>query len=64
MVVNLALAVMTRAAPQLNLIAIGFPFMILFGILVLLLTANSVAPLFERFFERALDLGRTLVSQA
>jgi flagellar biosynthetic protein FliR len=59
MVVNLALAVVARAAPQLNIISVGFPFMIVFGMFIVLFTAGSMAPLFEHLFDQSLNLART-----
>jgi flagellar biosynthetic protein FliR len=62
MVVNIALAVISRVAPQFNLIAIGFPFMILFGALIVLLTTSAISPLFEQLFQQALVLARQLAA--
>lgn len=42
LVVNLAFAVVSRAAPQLNLFAIGFPVSLLVGLLVVLLTLPAL----------------------
>ena len=36
LVVNLAFGVMTRAAPQLNIFAVGFPITLILGLLILL----------------------------
>jgi flagellar biosynthetic protein FliR len=47
---NLALGVLTRAAPQLNIFAVGFPLTILVGILVLALSLPYFAPVLERQF--------------
>ena len=38
LITNLALGVLTRAAPQLNIFAVGFPLTILMGILILTLS--------------------------
>ena len=48
LITNLALGVLTRAAPQLNIFAVGFPLTILIGILVLYLSLPYLAPAFER----------------
>jgi flagellar biosynthesis protein FliR len=58
LVVNIALAVVARAAPQLSIINVGFPFMILFGMLVVLYTAQALEPIFARLFDEALTLAR------
>ncbi len=50
LITNLALGVLTRAAPQLNIFAIGFPITILIGFLALTLALPYFAPTFERMF--------------
>jgi flagellar biosynthetic protein FliR len=50
LITNLALGVLTRAAPQLNIFAVGFPLTILVGILVLALVMPYFAPALERLF--------------
>jgi len=50
LITNVALGVLTRAAPQLNIFAVGFPLTILVGILVLYLSLPYFAPAFERMF--------------
>jgi flagellar biosynthetic protein FliR len=42
LVVNLAFGVVTRAAPQLNIFAVGFPIMILVGIGAMLFTLPAL----------------------
>lgn len=60
LVVNLAFGVMARAAPQLNIFAVGFPVMILFGTLTLALTLGALPAqldaLFASGFEQAYRL--------
>ena len=55
--INLALGVMARAAPQLNIFAVGFPVMILVGVLLVSFTlsglVNASADLFESAFATA-----------
>ena len=51
LVVNTALGVLTRAAPQLNIFAIGFPITMMVGIFALMLSLPYCIPAFERFFE-------------
>jgi flagellar biosynthesis protein FliR len=45
---NVALGVLTRAAPQLNLFAIGFPITLSLGMLVLWLSMPHYGPMLER----------------
>jgi flagellar biosynthesis protein FliR len=53
LVVNLSLGVLTRAAPQLNIFAVGFPVTIAIGFAALILTLPYFAPLFERMLDEA-----------
>lgn len=50
LITNLGLAVLTRAAPQLNIFAVGFPLTILMGMLGLFLVLPYFAPGLERLF--------------
>ncbi|MEW6646997.1 MAG: flagellar biosynthetic protein FliR [Pseudomonadota bacterium] len=47
LVVNIAFGVMARAAPQLNIFAIGFPVALMMGFVVILFTLPVVVPQFE-----------------
>lgn len=58
--VNLAFGVMNRAAPQMNVISIGFPVALLFGLLVMLLTLPGAVDSFPGLFEQSLSLARLL----
>ncbi len=51
LVVNAALGVLTRAAPQLNIFAIGFPITMMVGFFALMLSLPYCVPVFERLFE-------------
>jgi len=53
LIVNLSFGVMTRAAPQLNIFAVGFPLMIILGIIVVLLTLNNFVPHMLQLFDDA-----------
>lgn len=57
--INFALGVMSRAAPQLNIFAIGFPLMILFGIAVVLLTLDTLAEAAVQLFSGAFETAQT-----
>lgn len=50
LITNLALGVLTRAAPQLNIFAVGFPLTILIGFLGLALALPYFAPTLEQMF--------------
>jgi flagellar biosynthetic protein FliR len=63
LITNIALGVLTRAAPTLNLFAIGFPVSLLVGFSVLLLALSYMAPVFQSLFERGLDqIGNVLAA--
>jgi len=54
LLINLAFGVITRAAPQLNIFAVGFPVTIFAGFVFILLTMPSVFSLFLEMFESGL----------
>lgn len=54
LVVNLAIGVMTRAAPQLNLMSIGFPVGLLFGLWMLWLAAPWMVHAISAHIEKSL----------
>ncbi len=56
---NLALGVLTRAAPQLNLFAIGFPITLLLGLLILWIALPHFGP----FLEQALYKGMNILTR-
>lgn len=55
-VTNLALGVLTRAAPQLNLFAIGFPITIIGGVAMLLASLSYLAVPLQKLFEEGLQM--------
>lgn len=55
LIANLALGILTRAAPQLNLFAIGFPLTLGLGLLMLSLTLPFLTPALERLFDSGFD---------
>jgi len=58
LIINISLGVITRAAPQLNIFAIGFPLMLVLGLLILWANMASVLPQFERYSGEALAVMR------
>lgn len=62
LIINCTLGVITRAAPQLNIFAIGFPLMLVLGLLIVWANMASVLPQFERFSGEALQAMRQWIS--
>ena len=61
LVVNIAFGVMSRAAPTLNLFAVGFPITLLLGFLILLLNIGSFPALFAELLENALEAAAAML---
>lgn len=65
LVTNIALGVLTRAAPQLNLFSVGFPITLSVGLIALNIAMNTFVPalrwLFEQGFEKIDTLLRAMV---
>lgn len=55
LITNLALGILTRSAPQLNIFAVGFPITLAVGFAALMLTIPYLAPLMEHFTHTGLD---------
>lgn len=51
LIVNIAFGVITRAAPQLNIFAVGFPITILFGFVVMVLTLPNFVDKFSQLLD-------------
>jgi flagellar biosynthetic protein FliR len=51
LITNLALGILTRSAPQLNIFAIGFPITLAVGFFMLMLTLPYLSPLLETFMQ-------------
>ncbi|HEY0942794.1 MAG TPA: flagellar biosynthetic protein FliR [Steroidobacter sp.] len=62
LVVNLAFGVMSRAAPTLNLFAVGFPISLLAGLVIMYLTLPGVLATFVQSLEAAFGVIRTLLA--
>jgi flagellar biosynthetic protein FliR len=63
LITNLALGILTRSAPQLNIFAVGFPITITVGFVALMLTLPYLAPLMEYFTHSTLDTVSRIVLQ-
>lgn len=55
LITNMALGILTRAAPQLNLFAIGFPITLTVGFVVLALSLPGMLKPIENFIEQAVN---------
>ena len=56
LIANLALGILTRAAPQLNMFAVGFPVTLAIGLLVLGLALPYIVPVLERTIREGLQM--------
>ncbi|TAN71993.1 MAG: flagellar biosynthetic protein FliR [Gallionella sp.] len=54
LITNIALGILTRAAPQLNLFAVGFPITLAIGFFVLALSMPHLIPLLDRLVQEGL----------
>jgi len=59
LLVNLAFGVTSRAAPQLNIFAVGFPIMIMVGIAFIILILPTVTTHLSRLLDQAFELIQT-----
>lgn len=64
LITNLALGILTRAAPQLNIFAVGFPLTLGIGLLVMSWALPYFTPLLEQLFQESFSVMRSLSSQA
>ena len=55
LIANSSLALMTRAAPQLNVFSVGFPITIMLGLTVIALTLPSMATVFQNLINAAFE---------
>ena len=61
LVVNITFGVIARVAPQMNIIAVGFPFTMVLGLVIIWLTLANVLPQFERLSTEAYTLMTQMV---
>lgn len=64
MMTNLALAILTRAAPQLNIFAVGFPLTLAVGFIILSLSMGYFLPVFSQLVESGIHTMMQIVSDA
>jgi flagellar biosynthetic protein FliR len=55
LIVNLGFGVMSRAAPSLNMFAVGFPITLVFGLAIVLFGLPAVQSSFTSLFSLALE---------
>jgi flagellar biosynthetic protein FliR len=60
LIVNLAFGVMSRAAPSLNLFAVGFPISLVFGLVIVIVGLPALQSAFVELLAKAFTLLRTL----
>ena len=61
LLINIGLGVITRAAPALNIFAVGFPAMIIAGMVLLLISMTSIGFRINWLWQQAFDvLGQAL----
>ncbi len=64
LLVNLAFGVTTKAAPQLNIFAVGFPLMIMIGLVFLILILPTITDHLSRLMFEAFDLMERYLASA
>ena len=62
LIVNLSFGVMTRSAPQLNIFAVGFPIMIILGVLIIFFNLSSFIPHMMGLFDGGFEMMRKVVT--
>lgn len=60
LVITLAMGVMTRAAPQLNIFSVGFPVTMLMGFIILMLVIPSVLPRFNQLLLQGMQASQKI----
>jgi flagellar biosynthesis protein FliR len=59
--INLAFGVMARSAPQLNILAVGFPITLFAGMLLVFITLGDLGEFAEALFENAFQTARLVI---
>lgn len=60
LVITLAMGVMTRAAPQLNIFSVGFPVTMLMGFIILMLVMPSLLPRFNQLLLEGMQISQRI----
>ena len=61
LIVNFAFGVMTRAAPQLNIFSLGFPFTLIFGIFIFWVALAGFMPQYQDLSGEAFNYLRSII---
>lgn len=61
LITNIAMGVLTRAAPQINLFAVGFPITMTAGFVVLMLSLDAFGPVMTHFYDQGFEAIATVV---
>lgn len=56
LITNIALAVLTRAAPQLNIFAVGFPVTATVGMVVMIVSLSTLSPVLQDLYDQGFNL--------
>lgn len=64
LIVNLAFGVMTRAAPQLNIFALGFPVTMIVGLFILWLSMGEMAQSFQGYMDTLFEFIKKLTEMS
>ncbi len=62
LIVNFSFGIMNRAAPQMNIFALGFPMSMLLGLLIVFISLKGFLPQFQGFTEEALFMMRQFIN--
>ena len=60
LVITLAMGVMTRAAPQLNIFSVGFPVTMLVGFIILMLVMPTILPRFQQILLQGMQASQKI----
>jgi flagellar biosynthetic protein FliR len=60
LIINFAFGIMTRAAPQLNIFSLGFPFTMLIGLIIMWIGLSGFLPQYKRLVTECLMLIKTM----
>lgn len=64
LIANLALGILTRAAPQLNIFAVGFPLTLAIGLAMMSLVLPYYLPILELMFQNGLQIMLDMITPA
>lgn len=62
LIVNMSFGIMTRSAPQLNIFAVGFPIMIIMGVVIIFFSLNNFIPHMMHLFDDGILMMYKLVT--